>query len=318
MKTLSSLQISLVSSSLLVAGSALGQIVFQDSFDLGTSGSAWTAKLSHADAFANFAFDYSTIGIPSAPHSVGGTTIGMSFLANQSAAVQQGVSASPNGLSIAGGFKLEFDMWLNFNGPLGLGGSGSTHVGSFGWGTSGDSAQWAGASSSLMFGATGDGGSSYDYRAYRNNALDFGTAGVYAAGTGTAALNNTATYYTDKFGAASAPAAQLTLYPNQTGTTAAGALGFAWRDVVVERIGDSVTWTVDGYLMASLSAADATLSGDNIFFGQFDINGSSSGDANDFLITSVYDNIVVTVPEPSVLALSALGALALLARRRHA
>ncbi|HEY9171699.1 MAG TPA: hypothetical protein VI136_05385, partial [Verrucomicrobiae bacterium] len=125
MKTLNCFQIGL-SSLILAGGSALGQIVFQDNFDLGTSGSAWTAKLSHADAFANFAFDYSTIGIPSAPHSSGGTTIGMSFLANQSAGVQQGISASPNGLSLAGNFKLEFDMWLNYNGPLGAGGSGST------------------------------------------------------------------------------------------------------------------------------------------------------------------------------------------------
>src|SRR5215510_7044348 len=74
-----------------------GALFYSDDFDAGTSGGSWTAVLSHADASANFAFDYGTaMGIPSAPNSSGGTTIGMRFLANQSAGVQQGISASPN------------------------------------------------------------------------------------------------------------------------------------------------------------------------------------------------------------------------------
>ena len=319
MKTLP-LCLSIFGSAVLVAQSSLGQIVYSDNFDAGTSAGSWTAVLSHADAFANFAYDYGAIGIPSAPHSTGGTTIGMNFLANQSAGVQQGISASPNGQSFAGDFQLRFDMWLNYNGPLAGGGNGTTQVGSFGWGTSGASAQWAGSSSSIMFGADGDGGSTFDYRLYRNNALVSPSVipGTYAAGNTTSpdSRNNTDIYYTSKFGGASAPANQLTLYPAQTGVTDPGTLGFAWRDVIIQRIGSTVTWSVDGFLIATASTIGATLSGDNIFFGLFDINNTSSTEVDDFLITAIYDNVVVSVPEPTSLMLVGIGGLVLLARRR--
>lgn len=315
MKTLSLLRLTVASSVLSASVNSFAQITYQDNFDAGTSVSAWTAVLSHADASANFAFDYGTaLGIPSAPNS-GGSTIGMSFLANQSAGIQQGVSASPNGQSFTGDFTIRFDMWLNYNGPLGpspVGGSGSTQVGNFGWGTSGASAQWAGASSSIMFGATGDGGSSFDYRFYKNNALDT-TAAPYAAGS----LNNTAAYYTGLFGGEAAPAAQVGLFPGQTGTTQPGALGFKWRDVVIEKVGTILTWSVDGNLIATGDSAGATLSGDNIFFGAFDINATSSTDLNDQLITAIYDNIVVTVPEPSTAVMVGFGLTVLVGFARN-
>ena len=303
---------------ILTASVTHGQVLFSDNFDAGTSAATWTPRLSHADASANFAFDYSTLGIPSAPNS-SGTTIGMRFLANQTAAIQQGVSASPNGQSFTGNFRVTFDMWLNHVGPLTAGGSGSTQVGSFGWGTSGAAAQWAGSSSSIMFGATSDGGSTFDYRVYRNNALQGAADGVYAA-TGSAidVRNNTHAYYTSRFGGESAPAAQLALYPGQTETTAAGALGFDWRAVEIEKNGDILTWTVDDQLLATVSAATATLSGDNIFFGIFDINGTSSADVNDFLNTAIYDNVQVSlIPEPTTAAFALLGGAGLLLMRRR-
>jgi len=301
---------------------ALSQIVYQDDFDAGTSGGTWTAVLSHADASASFAFDYgTTLGIPSAPNSSGGSTIGMRFLANQSAGVQQGISATPNGQSFTTDFLLRFDMWLNYNGPVGNqpsapGGSGSTQIGSFGWGTSGAAAQWAGSSASIMFGASGDGGTTFDYRVYRNNALLLPSAGVYAAGTGTSpdARNNIHPYYTARFGGEPAPATQIALFPGQTGVTDAGVLGFAWREVEVEKSGTVLTWKVDGHLLATVDSTGATLGGNNIFFGIFDINGTSSTDPNDFLITAIYDNIVVVVPEPSSLALLGIGAFGMMIR----
>lgn len=327
MKILPLKTLTLLGSAALMAQSSFGAtILYSDNFDAGTSASGWTAVQSHANSFANFAYDYSTLGVPSAPNSLGGSTIGMNFLANQSAGVQQGISASPNGQSFTGDFTIRFDMWLNYNGPVGNppaapGGSGSTQVGSFGWGTSGASAQWAGASSSIMFGADGDGGSTFDYRVYRNNALLSPTTGVYAAGTTTSpssldARNNSNPFYTALFGGQAAPAAQLGLFPGQTGVTDPGALGFKWRDVVVQKAGTILTWTVDGNLLATVDSTGATLSGNNILFGIFDINASSSTDVNDHLITAIYDNIVVSVPEPSSLALVGLSGLALLARRR--
>lgn len=310
-----------IASLMLVSPTGIfAQILYSDNFDAGTSAGSWTAAQSHANAFANFAYDYSTIGIPSAPNS-GGTTIGMNFLANQSAGIQQGISASPNAQSFTGNFRIRFDMWQNYNGPLNGGGNGTTQVGSYGWGTSGASAQWAGASSSIMFGATGDGGSTFDYRVYTNNALVSPSAapGTYAAGNTTApdSRNNSDAYYTSKFGGEAAPVAQVGLYPAQTNTTLAGSLGFKWRDVIIDKTGDTLTWTVDGFLIATTSASGATLSGNNIFFGLFDINAASSTEVNDFLITAIYDNVVVTVPEPTTWLLGLVGVAGLyLARRR--
>lgn len=315
MKTLQFFPLTTLTLAVFVTANSQAQVAFSDDFDAGTSGSSWTAALSHADASVDYSFNYGTaLGIPAAPHSVGGSTTGMRFLANQSAGVLQGITASPNGQSFTGDFTIRFDMWLNYNGPLGpvtIGGSGSTQAGSFGWGTSGASTQWAGASSSIMFAGTTDGASASDYRVYRNNAL-VTTAANYAAGS----LNNSAAYYTGLFGSVSAPAAQVALFPGQTGTTQAGVLGFQWRDVVIQKTGTILTWSVDGNLIATADSAGATLSGNNIFFGLFDTTATSSTDANDQLITAIYDNIVVTVPEPSTAAMLGVGLSLVIARFR--
>jgi hypothetical protein len=294
---------------------AAGAVVYQDTFDAGTSAAGWSAKLSAADAVADFAFDYNTLGIPSAPNSTGGSTIGMRFLANQSAGVFQGISASPVGQSFTGDFTLSFDMWLNYVGPLGAGGSGTTQLATFGWGTDGNTAQWPLATSSLAYGAVLDGGSTQDYRAYKNNLHDI-TAVNYAGGS----QNNSAVYYTTAFPAGAAPAAQTTIFPGQTGSADAGEVAFRWRDVTIERLGSNVTWKIDGTLIYATSVTGLTLSGSNIFLGLSDTNAGSSTDPNDFLNAAIYDNVRVdAVPEPSALsALLLLGAAALHRRARRA
>jgi len=51
--------------------------LFADDFDAGTSDSQWGA-VSHAGDFTtDFAFDYSTRAIPTAPNSTSGSTIGL-------------------------------------------------------------------------------------------------------------------------------------------------------------------------------------------------------------------------------------------------
>jgi hypothetical protein len=305
----------LLSACLWAALSAHSQaiIVYQDNFDAGTSGANWTTNLSGADGSASYAFDYSGLGIPSAPNSSGGSTIGMRFLVNQSAGVFQGISASPTGQAITGDFKLNFDMWLNYVGPLGPGGSGTTQLGTFGMGTNGTAAQWPGATNGIMLAASLDGGSAQDYRLYRNNAQDT-TLSTYAAGS----QNNSATYYTAAFLPQSAPAAQVTLFPGQTGTTDAGEVAFRWMQVEVERAGNILTWKMNNTLIATTDLSTATLAGDNIFFGLADTNATSSTDLNDHLITAIFDNIVVTaVPEPASGGLFLAAVLFFAGRRRR-
>jgi hypothetical protein len=293
---------------------AMAAALYSENFEVDPTAN-WTVNNGPSDEAHSFYFDYSSVGIPAAPSGTG--THGMKLQTNLTNGVFGGMSASPTGQSFSGDYTVKFDWWENFNGPAPAGGSGSTNLGTFGVGTSGTKAQWAGAvQDSVWFGATGDGGSTSDWRAYSPAA---GTS--YAANSGVYAANavaNTASYYSS-FGGVSAPAAQLALYPQQTGTTVAGSTAFAWHLVEIAKADDVITWTVDGKLIATVNLATPTpitLGGGNIFFGRSDINATSSTDVNDSaLLFTLIDNIVVT-PEPASLSLLVIGSLALLRRRR--
>jgi hypothetical protein len=301
-----------------------GQILFSDDFDTDHTAN-WTvnkstgANANDAGSFANFFFDYSTIGIPSAPNA-GGTTVGLKLEANFDGDVFSGLSVSPTGQSFSGDYRLTFNIWWNFVGPAPDGGNGSTQVTGAGIGTAGTTAQWAGSlpQESIFFGATGDGGSASDFRAYSSAAPSSYAAGnaVYAAPSG--AINNTAAYYA-ALGGNTPPAAQAALFPQQTNTTAAGAPAFAWHDGLIEKSGNSVAFTIDGLLIATVDASTATLGGGNILFTQFDVNSASSTDPNvRSLEFGLIDNVVVTqVPEPTTCSLVILGIAAVCLARKH-
>ncbi|HRZ38323.1 MAG TPA: PEP-CTERM sorting domain-containing protein [Candidatus Paceibacterota bacterium] len=319
--------------SAVIAGACIGtafeiqaQTLWQDSFDVDSTANWSVLTTSGGAQAANVYFDYSSVGIPSAPNSAGGSTWGLRMQANifgTDGAFPGGVSASTIGLGLAGDYRVKYDMWINFNGPLDVGGSGSTQITAGGFGTAGSSVQVAGgAIDSLLFGASGDGGSSADYRVYSPTAQSSyqDASGVYAAGTTGSPRNNSNPYYAG-CGGESAPAAQLGLYPGQTLATAVGALGFAWRDVTIEKIGDTVTWSIDGTLIATVDATGMTLGGGELVFSQFDINATASGDANSVdLQFGLIDNVrVEVIPEPTALVLLGLGGvlMAMPARRRR-
>jgi hypothetical protein len=161
-----------------------------------------------------------------------------------------------------------------------------------------------------------------DYRAYYNGNQQIVSAGApttYAAGS----QNNSATYYT-VFTSKTAPDGQLAQFPQQTNSTAIGTLGFSWHDVAITKSGNTVTYTIDGTLiattdLAALGVAGTNFSGSNILLVQSDINATSSADPNaDSLLFGVIDNVRVTqVPEPSTYALLAGGAVLLMARARR-
>jgi hypothetical protein len=291
-----------------LAAPACGALYTQN-FESDTTGS-WNVNKGQTgatpvDAATNFFFDYSTVGIPAAPSGSG--TRGLKMQANLSSAAFGGVSVSPTGQNFGGQYRLTFDWWANYNGPLPAGGNGSTNLSTFGVGTAGTSAQWpGGAWDSVFFGATGDGGSGNDWRAYSTRtggaagAIWPETSGVYAAGNTAGVTNNSHAYYAS-FGANAAPLGQLTLFPQQSGVSAVGSAGMEWHQVEIEKTATEVTWTVDGKRIATIPLiAGVTIGGSNILFGHSDINSTSSSDANDVnLLFSLYDNVVVTaIPEP--------------------
>jgi hypothetical protein len=286
---------------------SFGAGLYSEDFDVDPTAN-WTVNKNPGttDEAHNFFFDYSAVGIPPAPNS-GGTTRGLKLQANQSSGVFGGMSVSPTGQSFTGDYQVLFDWWANVNGPFPVGGSGSTQLSTFGIDTSGTVAQWPGGTQdSIWFGGAGDGNSSSDWRAYAPapaGATRYSdNSGVYAAGTQAGSSNASDPYYVS-FGMVTAPAAQVLLFPQQSGATNVGSAGMEWHQVAIEKLGSNVTWTVDGVLIATVPVADDNvLTGNNIFFGHSDTNATSSTDPNDgALLFTLIDNVRV-VPEPSNIA----------------
>ena len=245
----------------------------------------------------------------------------MKLQANQSSGVFGGVSVSPNGRSFSGNYSVLFDWWANFNGPFPVGGSGSTQLSTFGVGTSGTVAQWAGGTQdSIWFGGTTDGNSSSDWRAYSpapTGATRYADTvpGIYAAGIQAGSSNHSDPYYAN-FGNVAAPAAQLALFRATNGQHARWIGRHDLARVEIAKSGPSVLWKVDGKLIATVPVADDNvLTGNNIFFGHSDTNATSSTDVNDSaLLFTLIDNVRV-VPEPTSLVLCCIAGFMALATR---
>jgi hypothetical protein len=274
------------------AAACFGQL-YEEDFNADPSAS-WTVNdPGLSDIIADFFYDYSSIGVPAAPNGSG--TRGLKLTANNSGGVFSGFSVSPTGESFTGDYRVSFDLWQNYVGPLGPGGSGSTQLSMSGVGTAGNVAVWPGSNpkESVMFAVTLDGGSASDYRAYSSVApLSYPSGDpVYAAPAG---VNNGNDPYYGGFGGGGAPAAQIVLFPGQTGSTDAGEVAFVWRRVTIEVIDDQATWFIDGLQIASVDLTTVTLGGSNILLGHSDTNNTSSTDPNDALLNvTLIDNVRV-------------------------
>jgi hypothetical protein len=317
-----------------LAPSVSAAVVFSDNFETNTSAN-YNVNSSGGNNAATFAFNYGSVGIPSAPNS-GGTTSGLKLEANylnsnDATEIFSGLSVSPIGLSITGDFDVRFDLWQNsigpFTGATGDGGSGSTQTTLYGWGTSGTGAQWAGGRDSVVFGTTGEGNSGSDWRVYPNSGTQPTTSPPYVAvpgaGDDASVQNNLHSHYTSNFPGQAPPAAQLALFASQTGAPQNGTTAFKWQDVLLSKRGNTLSWKINGVPIANVDLTTVgTLGGSNISFGQSDINATASTSANvRSLLFGLVDNVVVTtIPEPatsSMVCLSMLGLVATARRRRQ-
>lgn len=268
------------------------------------------------ETFTGFNFNYSSVGIPSAPNSTGGSTTGLKLQANLFSAALGGFSVSPNGVNLTGDYSVKFDHWANTLGPMPAGGSGSTNLSTFGILTTGTFSQSLLSSDGVFFGYTGDGESSADFRAYSvedKNSYD-GTAGephaTYHAGTrnvpGSVAGVPGAgqALYNEAFGTGrTVPQSQIDIFgpsgtgtADQTGIINGGAAGFRWNAVEIRKVGNLVEWYANAVKLITVDMTNfstPTLGG-SLSFGHLDINATSSADpAATDLLFSLVDNIVV-------------------------
>lgn len=299
----------------VVGPSVVSAAPFSDNFDTNTAAN-YTVN-QNADTTVQFAYDYSADGIPAAPGS--STTLGVKFTANggDATAAAAAVNISPTGYSVTGDYTLRFHSWLNVNGPFPAGGAGSTQFVTAGVGNGGTTVQSSVTGTGPWFAGSNEGGATGDYRAYTGTSLQADSSTVYANPDTTAGVRRESSntyYHTAIPGAKQAPLSQQTAHSQQTGTTAAGSLGFAWHLHEIAKVGNAVTWSINGLEIATFDAP--TLSGDNVFVGHWDpFNSITDNPAVNF---GIIDNLeVVPVPEPTSLALIGFGGLALLARRRR-
>jgi hypothetical protein len=260
--------------------------VFADNFDVNTAAN-WVTNRSSTDTRVTFNYNYASDGITAAPHSSGGTTRGVKFEANLVNAAAAAINISPGGQSFTGDYRLRFDLWINANGPFPGGGVGSTEHFTAGIGTTGNQLHWTGAgggASGHWFMVDGEGGSGDttttsvpDFGAASGTTIFAATSGAYAAGTASNSRGNGNPYYTSAFPGQNAPAFQQANFPQQTGSTAAGTVGFAWRDMIISKFGSTVEWFIDGLKIATISNANFTAH--NVFLGYWDSYSSVSDNA---------------------------------------
>lgn len=299
------------------------------------------------DTFDDFAFDYSTHGIPSSPNSDDpNSTIGMRLRANLFSARFGGFSVSPTGLNLTGDYSITFDYWGSSVGQFPFGGSSSTMVSTFGLLTAGTESQVPLNVDGVYFGVTADAGSGADYRVYsaartfshqllsadpnlfdpidaQADYLAGSRNGSAASGLYCEAVNDPncsgglATFEVP----ASVQLAAETLYgdpngdPNDfimAGPLFAGAGGFQWHEMEITKVGNDISWFMNGVNIVNFSTADwfdpntpfndpnangtidPNIGGGNISFGHHDINFFGPGDdaSRDFVYTLI-DNIEV-------------------------
>jgi len=258
-----------------------GIVLFADNFEVDSSANWITNSNTGLDCFATFGYDYSVKFVPPVP---GGTsTKGLLFRLNElPSAPVNAISASPGTLNLPDQYRMKFKMWINYNGPMFDGGSGSTLHLTAGVGTTPDHANSAnyGGSDGIWFGVDGDGGSTTlagDADAYVATTLQADDSGVYAAGT-TDNPRGTPNPYYSVWGRLTAPAAQLANFSTQTGTSQPGNMGVSWHTVVITKT-TNVTWVIDGIPIAAIPS-DATTLGTNVFVGYQDLFVGAAANTN--------------------------------------
>lgn len=310
--------------------------------------SAWTTGTgAGANSSVTYGFDYSTVGIPQAPGSSNTLAMALRSNTNSGAAAVQGITVSPNGLTLTGDYIIRAKIWANTVGGWTTGaalssGTGTSQMIGLGVGYSGGTL-WRGGSSGtapgggsgVWFAASGDGGFSgasntiRDYSAFTGSGALLAnfvtsTSAYFASGSGTAPQDNNNAYYQAAFPGPlvnSINSGTWATLQNQTllsGTITNGIAGLAWRDFTIERTGSTVVWSIDTTPIATLSGTSLALDGATSLTYFDPTSGVANPSSLVFGLVSEY--VVESVPEPTtigLLAAAAAGAMPLLSWRRR-
>ncbi len=272
----------------------VGPLLFSDTFGtVSTDSSAnWTVNSNDgfADTHAHFGFDYTTLYVPQLPGASDTRALRLQITNTPINAI----SVSPIGLSFTtNDYRLKFKTWINYNGVLPDGGSGSTYHLAAGVGTTGDHVNWpSGGLDGISFTLDGDGGTYGttigDANAYSGANLLQDDSGVYAAGTIDSPRLTTNNFYSI-WGGLTAPATQLANYSTQSGTSHAGNMGMSWHTITLSKSSSNVLWHIDGVLIATIPIEVAM--GPNVFIGYEDLFAGASG--NPPMSFALIDNVKV-------------------------
>jgi hypothetical protein len=302
--------------------------IFSDDFNSAASSANYSTITADAvNSHPTYAYDYSALGIPSAPHSGDSSTKGLRLDANVGANAAQAVNVVTLA-QYSGKYVVQFDAWINVNGPFPAGGDGSTNYLSAGVGSDGTTSNFVTNTGSGGWTAVnGENGSGIDYRFYKDAALQGVATAQYAAGTAANARNGENGYY-DQFGSYN-----ISNYPvqgannggpaQQNGISDHGSFGMAWHQVTlsVDSTGGTggaaaMKWYVDNLLIGTLDAGanGAFSASGRVSLGYSDPTSNVSD--NPPLTFALIDNLVI-VPEPATLTLcmASLFVMGLLRRR---
>lgn len=283
---------------LACASSARAQLFFED-FNDGNASTRWSIVSQQEgvvgpDGSVDFAFDYSTLGIANPTGGSDTTGVFLQFNKNDDGPVDEGESYSiyPTGESFSGTFYLTLDMFVYNDG-----GGGSTEHGMAGLFLDNNA-----PISPYEFGADG-GPLAWVYSGEGGDGS--GDLGIYAeGGVGTTGYTGLGDYADQPvlppgFDASLGPAAA----PNERG---------AWVDVSIFSDGTTIKYLLNGTVVDTYDNSGGFYTSGNILVGGMDVFNSSNG-ANGVII----DNVMVTVPEPTSVALSALALAGVAAMRRR-
>ena len=250
----------IVAGLLALSRPASAQVFWVDDFNADTSEIYEVLLFNPGRDVVEFAFDYSTLGIPEAPNSTGGGTTGVRFFANRPfedtttrASAVQIAPLDLEDLLSNQDFTLTYDVWMNVNGPLPEGGAGSTQAMMVGVGFDGITPIEAGNINGTYFTLTGEAGSSTDVRSFTNDPPD-GYNQFNEDGTpiNVASGDLDDAYYYGIFPGG----IDVSTLPvqggldNQTGVTRPGQMAFQWHQVRVDVRGTEVSFYVDDLLIA--------------------------------------------------------------------